>query len=33
MLLAAHGIISPKCWRHDPLIKNYIGETVAMIFI
>ena len=28
MHLANNGIIPPKCWNHDPTIKNKKGKTV-----
>ena len=31
MFLANKGIIPPKEWHHDPLMKNYEGNTVAII--
>ena len=31
MLLADHGIISPKEWQHDPLMRDANDCTVAMI--
>lgn len=33
MILANNGIIPPKQWHHDPLLKNSDKETVAKILI
>lgn len=33
MELAENGIMPPKEWLHNPLLKNYRGETVATILI
>ena len=32
MLLAKNGIIPPKEYEHDPLLYNFINNTVAIIF-
>ena len=31
MILADKGIIPPKEWLHDPILKNDFEDTVAMI--
>ena len=31
MLLAKHGIIPSEYWRHDKLLRNKDGQTVAII--
>ena len=31
MILASKGIIPPKEWRHDPLLKDKNNNTVAII--
>ena len=33
MILANNGIIPPKEWYHNPLLKNEIKDTVALILI
>ena len=32
MILTLNKLNIPKCWYHDPLLKDCYGDTVAMKF-